>query len=402
MIINHNISALNTINRLQQNISDRSASMHKLSSGLRINRASDDAAGLAMSEKMRGQIRGLQQAQRNIQDGISLIQTAEGGLENITQQLQRARELSVQSANDTLTFKDRQVIHEEIEQLKKGINHVADNTTFNTKKLIDGSLDYVSSPPIPQSTFSATGGGSGNKISDGWVNVSTNGARVKLNSGEQVVDDPDDWMFTELQLYADIVDDEPVGLNVYNTDGLVVVHNHPSTTFKYNGMTFDVSNLTTPGTGNQHQGNILLTAGNNDGTINRDVDGRKKLHIGANTGDKFTLDISNMRTQSLGVSNISVETTTEANSAIELIDKAIHKVSSERSKIGGYQNTLEHIHNNVSNYETNLITSESRIRDADLAKQMMAFTKDKVLAKASQGILKQASQQPQRILNLLK
>lgn len=403
MIINHNISALSTLNRLNKNNKNTANAMEKLSSGLRINIASDDSAGLAISEKMRAQIRGLQQAQRNTQDGISLIQTAEGGLGDITNQLQRARELSVQSANDTLTNKDRQQIQKEVEQIKKGINTIANHTEFNTHKLLNGSVSYSSLPPTPQSTFASTSGGSGKTVSDGWVNVGTNGARVKLNPGEQVVDDPDNWFFTELSLSADIVSGVAVGLDLYNTDGLVVVHNHPDTTFEYNGMTFDVSNyLGATGTGSQHQGNIVLTAGNNDGAINNDVDGRKKLQIGANSGNAFTIDIADVRTNSLGISNISVETSSQSQTAIEVIDNALETVSSERGKLGAYQNRLEHSLNNLSNYELNLTSAESRIRDADMAKQMMALTKNQILSQASQAMLTQASQQPQHILELLR
>ncbi|MDZ5474156.1 flagellin [Bacillus sp. 31A1R] len=404
MLINHNISGLNTFNKLNKNNKKTSSSMEKLSSGLRINKASDDSAGLAISEKMRTQIRGLKQAQRNIQDGISLIQTAEGGLSDIQEpNLLRLRELAIQSANDTLTNEDRQQIQKEVEQIKNGINEIAGNTEYNGINLLNGSATFTTIPPTPQSTFSTTGGGAGHNVSDGWVNVGVYGAKVKLNPGEQVIDDPANWLFSKLQLYADIVNGAPVSFNIMSTDGYVVVDNHPLTPFEYNGMTFDISNLSVPsGTGNMHQGNIILTAGNNDGILNNDIDNRIKLQIGSNSGENFPFELTDARTTALGINNIDLSTRQGAESALLKIDKAMEKVSSERGKFGAYQNRLEHALNNASNYEINLTASESRIRDADIAKEMMELTKTNILSQASQTMLAQANQQPQAVLQLLK
>lgn len=203
MIIKHNISSLKTNNKLHINREKTATNLEKLSSGYKINRAGDDAAGLAISEKMRGQIRGLDMAGKNVQDGISLIQTAESGLGNIQDpNLQRLRELAIQSANDTLTDADRQLIQKDVEQVKKGINDIANNTHFNGINLLDGSAIFSSNPPTPQSTISATGGGSGHTASDGWVNVGSYDAKVKLNQGEQVVDDLNNRLYTKLQLYV--------------------------------------------------------------------------------------------------------------------------------------------------------------------------------------------------------
>ena len=352
---------------------------------------------------MRAQIRGLGQAQRNIQDGISLIQTAESGLATIQDpSLLRLRELAIQAANDTLTDEDRKEIQKEVIQIKQGINEIANNTEVNSIKLLEGSTVFDSNPPTLQSTFSASGSGSGHTVSNSWINVGSNGARVKLNQGEQVIDDPDNWMFTELQLYVDIENGVPIGLNIMNADGFVVIDNYPDTTFQYNGMTFDVSNLSTPGTGNQHQGNILLTAGNNDGIINNDVDNRIKFQIGANSRDTFLIELTDARTKALGIDDIDLSTRLGAESAISKVDKAMEIVSSERGKFGAYQNRLEYTLNNASNYEMNLIASESGVRDADIAKQTMEMTKNQILSQASQAMLSQANQQPQQILQLLK
>ncbi|UOQ48303.1 flagellin Hag [Gracilibacillus caseinilyticus] len=277
MIINHNIPAMNTHRQLGINQNNMQSSMEKLSSGLRINRAGDDAAGLAISEKMRGQIRGLDQASRNAQDGVSLIQTAEGALQETHSILQRMRELAVQSSNDTNTTQDREELQNEIDALTEEIDRIANNTEFNTKKLIDGGLS-----------------GSGN------------------------------------------------------------------------GLTF---------------------------------------HIGANSGQSIELEISDMTASGLGISSggtaISIATQSGADDAITTINTAIESVSSQRSALGAVQNRLEHTIANLDNSSENLSAAESRIRDVDMAKEMMEMTKANILSQASQSMLAQANQQPQAVLQLL-
>ncbi|EGL83780.1 flagellin domain protein [Caldalkalibacillus thermarum TA2.A1] len=272
MIINNNIPALNTHRMLTANNLAAQKAMEKLSSGLRINRAGDDAAGLAISEKMRGQIRGLNQAVRNAQDGISLIQTAEGALNEVHSILQRMRELAVQAANDTNTDKDRAELQKEVDQLAAEINRIAETTEFNTQKLLDGS---------------------------------------------------------------------------------------------FNGT----------------------------------------FHIGANINQNITLAIDAMDATSLGVEGqngvINISTQTDANNAIDTIDTAIQTVSAERSKLGAYQNRLEHTINNLGTSAENLQAAESRIRDVDMAREIMEFTRANILSQASQAMLAQANQLPQSVLQLL-
>ncbi|USB32838.1 flagellin Hag [Paenibacillus sp. YPG26] len=298
MIINHNIAALNTHRQLAVNTGNTNKSIEKLSSGLRINRAGDDAAGLAISEKMRGQIRGLDMASKNAQDGISLIQTAEGALNETHSILQRMRELAVQSSNDTNTDKDRGALQSEVDELAKEITRISNTTEFNTKKLLDGSA--------------ASGSG---------VTSSAN-------------------------------------------------------------LTF---------------------------------------HIGANAGQSITLEIKAMDSSTLGVSasgagnasatgttaaavtgGISISTQASANAAITTINTAIETVSTERAKLGAYQNRLEHTINNLNTSSENLTAAESRIRDVDMAKEMMSQTKNNILAQAAQAMLAQANQQPQGVLQLLR
>jgi flagellin len=285
MRINNNISAMNTYSRLTSAQGAQSKSLEKLSSGLRINRAGDDAAGLAISEKMRGQIGGLNQAVRNAQDGISLIQTAEGALNETHSILNRMRELAVQSANDTNTGTDRAEIQKEVNELASEITRISNDTEFNTKNLLDGV-----------------------------------------------------------------------------------------------GATFN-------------------------------------FQIGANSSQKVTMTIKEMDAFSLGVATgakaadastpatvtagINIETYAAADTAITAIDAAIGKVSSERSMLGATQNRLEHTINNLTTTSENLSAAESRVRDVDMAKEMMEFTKNNILNQASTAMLAQANQMPQGVLQLL-
>jgi flagellin len=271
MRINHNIAALNTYRQLSSANESQGKSMEKLSSGLRINRAGDDAAGLAISEKMRGQIRGLDMASKNSQDSISLIQTAEGALNETHDILQRMRELAVQGANDTNVTNDRTAIQNELNQLMSEIDRIATTTQFNTQNLLNGS-------------FTGT------------------------------------------------------------------------------------------------------------------------FQIGANSNQVITVSIASMGTPGLGISagNISVGSNALASTSINALDTAIASVSSQRSQLGAVQNRLEHTINNLGTASENLTAAESRIRDVDMAKEMMSQTKNSILSQAAQAMLAQANQQPQGVLQLLR
>jgi flagellin len=295
MIINHNLSSMNALRFLNFNNTALESALNHLSSGKRINTAADDAAGLAISEKMKAQVNGLDQASRNAQDGISLIQTAEGALNETHSILQRMRELAVQSANDTNTNADRAQLQKEVDELASEITRIANDTEFNTKKLLDGSAD---------SSSGVTGA-------------------------------------------ADLI-----------------------------------------------------------------------FHIGANQNQTITLSISAMDAYTLGVDDgtgsaatnggdatvnagIDISTQAAAEAAIQKIDTAIDTVSTERAKLGAYQNRLEHTINNLETSSNNLTAAESRITDVDMAKEMAEFTKDNVIQQAAVSMLAQANQQPQLVLKLL-
>ncbi len=407
MIVAHNMPAQNSINKLKNNNKNMSNSIEKLSSGLRINKSADDAAGLSISEKMKAQIRGLHQAQRNIQDGISLIQTAEGGLANILDPpLQRMRELAIQAANDTLSLDDRQAIQKEINQMIKEIDGVANNTEFNGIKLLNGTISK-NTTLVPQSTMSTSGHGAYTTIADGWINLGDYGGKVKFNPGQQVIQDEKNRLFTTLSVNVQWNDNgKPVHFDVYDFyEGLLVAFEHPITTFEYNGITFDLSDAYRPdcdrpgGAASSGNGVIIITPGNNDHPI---LSNPINLQVGANSGQVFTVDISKVDSSSLGVGGINVLTKNTAETAIGKIDTAIKIASAERSRMGAYQNALEHIGKNVSNYEINLTAAKSRITDTDMAKEMMQLVKENILSQAAQNMLTQANASPQMVLQLFK
>ncbi|MEB2298504.1 flagellin Hag [Lysinibacillus xylanilyticus] len=303
MRIQHNISALNTHRNLAFNNTQASKNLEKLSSGYKINRAGDDAAGLAISEKMRGQIRGLDMATKNAQDSISLIQTAEGALNETHSILQRMRELSVQSANDTNVSSDRAALQLEINSLAEEITRISTDTEFNTQKLLNGNF----------------------------------GGKVQSGAG------------------------------------------------------FSIDKATEKG------GKVFHIGANSSQSINLSIGNMSATALGVNA---VKTDVAELGTNKIGT-GINISSQTSANNSISVIDKALNRVSETRASLGAVQNRLEHTINNLGATSENLTAAESRIRDTDMAKEMMGFTKNNILMQAAQSMLAQANQQPQGVLQLL-
>ncbi|KMM36554.1 flagellin [Guptibacillus hwajinpoensis] len=422
MIINHNISAMNTYRQMNVNQSAASGSMEKLSSGLRINKAGDDAAGLAISEKMRGQIRGLDQASRNAQDGVSLIQTAEGALGETQSMLQRMRELAVQASNDTLTGKDRTAIQEEVNQLTSEMNRIGNTTEFNSRKLVNGDS-----------------GGPGTTGTAGVFEISFTAATVDTDTlnidgvkftaiAATGTPDSKDGEFKAADMASLKTAIESSALNdkytvTTGTDKIILTQKVASN---------EDAAVTIKGTG---KASVDETTNGVSAT-----DGALSLQIGANGGQTFEVDLSDMRAEALGVSSddggdalkdsdgnnvlnaawtstttvtdgtsgttteraLDIGTSDKASAAITVIDAALKKVSDERSKQGAIQNRLEHTINNLNTSSENLTAAESRIRDVDMAKEMMNMTKENIKAQAAQAMLAQANQAPQQVLQLLR
>ncbi|AYK08590.1 flagellin [Brevibacillus laterosporus] len=386
MRINHNVSALNTHRQLGVNTGASGKNLEKLSSGLRINRAGDDAAGLAISEKMRGQIRGLEMASKNAQDGISLIQTAEGALTETHSILQRMRELAVQASSDTNEGVDRQKLQAEVDELSKEIKRISTDTEFNNQKVLDGSFE--------DKTF-----------------------HIGANQGQSIKLSINDMSNTEL------------GVNGFQSketalDADINVGNISADSFK-------VEVKASAAKGNEEvkettakidkDGNVVVTlaqkAGDKTGagttgaitaTKQDVVDALKKIGIEATTTAGTTTaaavgakDIA-AATDKDDTKGVNISTQRAADKAITTINNALNKVSEERSKLGANQNRLEHTINNLGATAENLTAAESRIRDVDMAKEMMDFTKNNILTQAAQAMLAQANQQPQGVLQLLR
>ncbi|MGG1660914.1 flagellin [Brevibacillus sp. NRS-1366] len=456
MVIQSNVPALNTLNRLQKNNKNTASALERLSSGLRINKAADDAAGLSISEKMRAQIRGLNQAQRNIQDGISLVQTAEGGLAVIHDpHLQRLRELAVQSANDTLTHDDRHKIQEEIEQIKKAIDEIANNTEFNGIKLLNvpdsgtvtKTTEVMKSVTKTETTYvpEVVDLAKATSITIYEKSTSLNELTIPITSFPITLewsppDSPTEKYWFDIYQYA--FQTTAYGPESGYTPGNNITGVRLNGLSGYDGVTEMWANKLLAYTGagwepsdaeGDHSPDAILgsdlsdypkyTQGSNILlrfeymravtttttvtvpeliTIEESIDPKVILQVGANAGDTFGVDLSDVRVSSLGIDQIMVDPRDKAVEAIGKIDVAISKVSSERSKYGAYQNALEHIHNNVANYSLNLSSAESRIRDADMAKEMMEMTKSNILAQAAQAMLVQANQTPESVLQLLR
>jgi len=388
MRINHNISALNAWRSMDQVNQSMGKTLEKLSSGLRINRAGDDAAGLAISEKMRGQIKGLDTAVKNAQDSISLIQTAEGALTETHSILQRMRELSVQAATDTNTDVDRNQIQLELDQLRDEIDRISRTTEFNTQKLLDGKIEsFRGSEDIKVVT--------GGNINVGAV-VSTDAVAVEgtyvLEVGqlEGNVTSALDVRIT--QITAGGIDTTVVALSTgeANIGGI---------SFTWTGSTFTIGNFG----GSLPLNEIVDSAVVRVEGAYTDPD-QLVFQIGANEGHNIVLGIDDMSAAALGLTEDSLKATDQdsAERSIMVVDAAIHKVSTARASLGAVQNRLEHTISNLGVASENLTAAESRIRDADMAKEMMDFTKQQILLQASNAMLAQANTIPQNVLQLLR
>ena len=416
MIINHNMNAMNAHRNMGMNTVNSGKAMEKLSSGLRINRAGDDAAGLAISEKMRGQIRGLDQATRNGQDGISMIQTAEGALNETHSILQRMRELSVQSANDTNVKADRTAIQEEMNQLTKEIDRISNTTEFNTQKLLDGtfngkfqiganegqsmdlsinkmdsaSLGLTSTVVISETKDLVAD----SNLADGTYTV--DGTKLKDANGNAVGE-----VATSNTLKLNGKDTAFENTKI-NDKATVVVKDGKATITNEMDTKDAAKNLGELAPGNYEiKGTNLIKDGELVGTL-----GTKELIL--NNGKKIAeADLGFADTKladkvKFTVNGADVSSRDNAKGTIETVNKAIETVSTQRSKLGAVQNRLEHTINNLSTSSENLQSAESRIRDVDMAKEMMSFSKNNILSQAAQAMLAQANQQPQGVLQLLR
>lgn len=491
MRIQHNIAALNSYRNLTGNNNAVAKNLEKLSSGYRINRAGDDAAGLAISEKMRAQITGLNTAQKNAQDGVSLVQTAEGALTEVHSMLNRMVELADQSANGTYDNEvDRANLQKEIASLKDEIDRIADATNFNGINLLDGSLSTakldVKSATINNTTitptvnaatgttsaFTVKGGADGKKQTLTVEYADESGTlhevEVEYKSGKDATTN-DAAILGALQkselasvfdiasdkngsftLTSKVVGENGAKLNGISTNdtsaqdvvkaGAVTKGKNETVTLAngaqnitagdtivLNGKTYEfvantssklktegataivvgvddnatIANLNTAlenaGVKATKEGNNLVLSATKNGAA-------LTLQIGDTSEDfnQMTVSVSDMHTAALGIADIDISTQVGAKAAVDKIKSAINSVSSTRGDLGAIQNRLEHTINNLSVTSENMTAAESRIRDVDMANEMMAYTKNNILVQSSQAMLAQANQLPQGVLQLLQ
>ena len=511
MRIQHNIAALNSYRNLTGNNSAVSKNLEKLSSGYRINRAGDDAAGLAISEKMRAQITGLNTAQKNAQDGVSLVQTAEGAMTEVHSMLNRMVELADQSANGTYADEvDRENLQKEISSLKDEIDRIADSTNFNGINLLDGSLATGKLPTftgldgLTKTDIAATGNktdltmGTATITKDKTYSMTFNYTDANGAAKEKTITltakdnktlvDANGNTYTTTQTNATEEDMAKAFASALSADSeigdqftVTADQGKLSFTSKATGSTggskvlsattkFDTAESTLTATqkagedakveydfstmptdkvftvngekfvfatvGKQFDSdvNVLETAGTNPtadevgkmaGMIANKLglsddqvkdDGQKitfsasagngglTLQIG-DTADKFnqmTVSVGDMHAKALGISDVDISTQAGAKAAVDKIKSAINSVSSTRGDLGAIQNRLEHTINNLSVSAENMTAAASRIRDVDMANEMMAYTKNNILVQSSQAMLAQANQLPQGVLQLLQ
>ena len=476
MVVQHNMQAANANRMLNVTTSAQSKSTEKLSSGYRINRAADDAAGLTISEKMRKQIKGLDRASTNAEDGVSAVQTAEGALTEVHSMLQRMNELATQSANGTNSNTDRKAIQDEIDQLTTEIDRVSETTKFNETYLLkgdgaekahnvnahDAGLDgvtltdkgnevevtlkelkagdkigiagknYTIGSTADEITNKMTAGAAGAKNSytingatyqvDENNKVYTADGKTKVTKAELTGTGAGDAELTDLQGLVKEGSTVTIGTKTYTamTDkagaGADGIDDNDSTVITagkaYQLQTAEIVKASSIGAdtaatvknGANATKDATATFTLNKGTVSYKDALSFNLHVGADADmtNKITVNIDSMNSAGLGVKGIKADTEQDATYAIDAIADAISTVSSQRSSLGAVQNRLEHTINNLDNVVENTTSAESRIRDTDMAEEMVNYSKNNILAQAGQSMLAQANQSNQGVLSLLQ
>jgi len=391
--INTNVAAMNAQRNLSTTNSKLGGLFEQLSSGLRVNRAADDAAGLAISEKMRAQIRGMRQGQRNAQDGISMLQTAEGALGEVHSILQRVRELSVQAGNTTLSASDRQAIGEEMLALRSELDNIANRTRFNGQQLLTGAMSVTLDGASTLPGITATEAGADVTVSG--VDVSRAEASSTYNAtaaGAVVTLSTTTGGFTRSETFTV----QNMGQNATQ-----------SLTFEQLGVTI---NLAQDGAAGTVTGATIAAAINGTNVVTT-ATSNAIFRVGAEVGDDVSLSFLDMRASALGsagnelstliTNNNAVLTSAQADTILTSVDAAIEQVSTFRARLGAAQNQMETAVNSLAVSVENLSASESRIRDADIAQVSSDLVSRQIMQQAGVAVLSQANTAPQAVLQLL-
>lgn len=369
MRINYNVSAMISNNALTNNDNLLTKSLQRLSSGYKLNNAKDNPAGLAMAKRMNAQIEGISVAGQNASDGVSIIETADGALSEVSDMLQRMNELAVKASNGTMTPEDREIIQSEIAQLKSEITRVADTTEFNGQKLLNGEFarkGYTDVQEIKVNSYSAEV-----RVDDYEVN------------GISLSRDPDTKELTlnSISLGKNFPDDA----RAYLEDELIVIKAGEGFEMK-----LDVSAVKDPA---YNSGSF---------TVKATGIGSMRLQVGSNEGQVLEMDIPMVSLQNLNLEPVDVSTAEGANDAIDRIDVAIQRLSEIRGRLGAYQNRLESTINSLDITTENMTAAYSRIMDVDMAEEMSQYTTAQVLTQAGTSMLAQANERPSQVLQLLQ
>ena len=403
MRIQHNIMAMNAYRNYTNNTSALSKNLEKLSSGYKINRAGDDAAGLAISEKMRAQITGLETAQKNAKDGISLVQTAEGALTEVHDMLNRMVELADQSANGTYDNEtDRANLQKEVQQLKDEINRIADSANFNGIKLLDGSMSANATTKINNAGTGTTAAVDVNIVAD--TVFGTDGKETNLTFKLAVVS-------SNGTDGAKVSENGTVTISLkkgtqYSSDDIQALLAKAVGTKA--GINEDIlqaaQSATVTGTGVTDKTGAWTALGASTAAAQANGGKPLTLQIG-DTSDSFNqlkVGIKDCHVDALGLTDMKIGDQASAAAALDKIKSAINYVSDVRGTLGATQNRLDHTINNLSVMQENIQDAESTIRDTDVADEMMAYTKNNILIQSAQAMLAQANQVPQGVLQLLQ
>ena len=389
MVVQHNLTAMNSNRMLGITTKSQAKSTEKLSSGYKINRAADDAAGLSISEKMRKQIRGLTQASSNAQDGISAVQTAEGALNEVQDMLQRMNELAVKSANGTNSATDRSYIQDEITQLTTEINRVSETTKFNDMYLLKGDTSTTKTVDFYKSGYSVK---DGTNLYLAGSNTALKGADLAnaIAKGEKIYTASKDDVQNDTKL-AKKGSDYAYVTKMYDDTGKELSAAEAKAAqgdvYADKEKNFTIKTKTD-----------YLRAE----TVNGDLTFNLQVGSDSEATNKIGVAIGSMSAAGIGVSGLTVATEDDATVAVDTIAAAIQKVSTQRSALGAVQNRLEHTINNLDNVVENTTSAESQIRDTDMATEMVKYSNNNILAQAGQAMLAQSNQANQGVLSLLQ
>ena len=378
MRINYNASAVISNKALNANDSALTRSLQRLSTGLKINAAQDNPAGLAIAHRMDAQVNGLRVGKSNSNDGISVIETADGALAEITSLMQRMNELTVQASTGTYTDSDREAIDREIQQLKQEVSRVSKDTEFNGQRILDGTFDLK-----------------------GYMD--NNDSKVEYYTGEVAVGKYDlniAQIIGNAGITSGSATDVPVNMTYHKADGTTELVDDLSATVDMDNHLITIRK----DYGGEYEIRLSFDKDNIPGATEMEITGigAMKLQIGANEGQELAVQIPTISLKNLGIENTNVLTQESAEKAIENVKQGLDYISKIRSKLGAYQNRLEHNTESLDVSDENLTAAYSRIMDVDMAEEMTAYTTNNVLVQAGVSMLSQANDRPQAVLQLLQ